>query len=103
MITNLDELDGKTVAIYSPGHRTAISSKPNGDWYLKAQNATVTDGKVVNFTEDFVWTAKKNADGTFSFYAYGDESRSITVWPSGNYAELSLNVATYPDNTLVAT
>ena len=24
----------------------------------------------------------------YSFYAYGDESRSITVWPSGNYAEL---------------
>ncbi len=103
LVTDLNELDGKTVAIYSPGHMTAISSKPNGDWYLKANACTVENNKVLNFTEDFVWTAKKNDDGTYSFYAYGDESRSITVWPSGKYAELSLNVATYPDNTWTLT
>ena len=103
LVTDLNELDGKTVAIYSPGHMTAISSKPNGDWYLKANTCTVENNKVQNFTADFVWTAKKNDDGTYSFYAYGDESRSITVWPSGNYAELSLNVATYPDNTWTLT
>ena len=103
LVTDLNELDGKTVAIYSPGHMTAISSKPNGDWYLKANTCTVENNKVQNFTADFVWTAKKNDDGTYSFYAYGDESRSITVWPSGKYAELSLNVATYPDNTWTLT
>ncbi len=104
LVTSLDQLtDGATVAIYSPGHKTAISTKPNGDWYLKANQATVENGKVVNFTEDFVWTVKKNADGTYSFYANGDESRSITVWKSDTYAELSLNVATYPDNTWTLT
>ena len=104
LIPDLSKLeDGMNVAIYSPGHKTAISSKPNGDWYLKANSATVNDGKVVNFTEDFIWTVKKNANGTYSFYAYGDDNRSITVWPSGNYAELSLNVAQYPDNTWTLT
>ena len=104
LVTDLADLtDGATVAIYSPGHKTAVSSKPNGDWYLKAKDATVSDGKVVNFTEDFVWTVKVNENGTYSFYAYGDESRSITVWPSGKYAELSLNVAKYPDNTWTLT
>ncbi|MBQ1675213.1 MAG: CehA/McbA family metallohydrolase, partial [Oscillospiraceae bacterium] len=104
LVTSLDQLtDGTTVAIYSPGHKTAISTKPNGDWYLKANQATIENGKVVNFTEDFVWTVKKNADGTYSFYANGDESRSITVWKSDTYAELSLNVATYPDNTWTLT
>ncbi len=104
LVTDLSQLkDGATVAIYSPGHKTAISSKPNGDWYLKANAATVEDGKVVNFTDDFVWSVKVNDNGTYSFYAYGDDTRSITVWPSGNYAELSLNVATYPDNTWTLT
>ena len=104
LITSLDQLtDGATVAIYSPGHMTAISTKPNGDWYLKANAATVENGKVVNFTADFVWKVKKNDDGTFSFYANDDETHSITVWPSGTYAELSLNVGTYPDNTWTLT
>ena len=103
LITSLDQLDGKTVAIYSPGHKTAISTKPNGDWYLKANTATIENGKVVNFTSDFVWQARKNADGTFSFIANDDESHSITVWASGTYAELSLNTATYPDNTWTLT
>ena len=106
LITSLADLkDGSTVAIYSPGHKTAISSKPNGDWYLKANAATVNkDGKVENFTEDMIWTVKVNADSnTYSFYAYGDESRSITVWPSGNYAELSVDVGKYPDNTWTLT
>ena len=104
LVTSLDQLtEGATVAIYSPGHKTAISSKPNGDWYLKANDATIENGKVVNFTDDFVWTVKRNDNGTYSFYAYGDETRSITVWPSGNYAELSLNVGTYPENTWTLT
>ena len=99
-ITDLSELtDGLTVAIYSPSHKTSVSSKPNGDWYLKANPATVENGKVQNFTQEDIWTVKLNENGTYSFYAYGDETRSITVWPSGSYAELSLNVATYPDNT----
>ena len=91
LVTNLDDMVGKTVAIYSPGHQTAISSKPNGDWYLKAQNATVTDGKVVNFTSDFVWTVTKNDDGTYSFVSYDDPTKIIGVWPSGNYAEVTVN------------
>ena len=99
-ITDLSELtDGLTVAIYSPSHKTSVSAKPNGDWYLKANPATVENGKVQNFTQEDIWTVKLNENGTYSFYAYGDETRSITVWPSGSYAELSLNVATYPDNT----
>ena len=98
LITSLDQLeDGTTVAIYSPSHKTAISSKPNGDWYLKAEPVTITDGKVDTFTDYFVWTVKKNDDGTFSFVAYNDESHSITVWPSGNYAELSVDTAKYVD------
>ena len=104
LVTDLSQLkSGTTVSIYSPGHKTAISTKPNGDWYLKADKATVENGKVTNFTQDFVWTVRENADGTYSFYAYGDETRSMTVWPSGNYAELSLNVDKYPDNTWTLT
>ena len=100
LVTDLSQLtDGATVAIYSPGHKTAISTKPNGDWYLRANDATIEEGKVANFTADFVWKVKVNDDGTYSFIANDDETHSITVWPSGNYAELSLNVATYPDNT----
>ena len=91
LVTNLDDMVGKTVAIYSPGHKTAISSKPNGDWYLKAQNATVENGKVVNFTSDFVWTVTKNDDGTYSFVSYDDPTKIIGVWPSGNYAEVTVN------------
>ncbi len=99
LVTDLSQLtDGVTVSIYSPSHKTAVSSKPNGDWYLKAKEAVIADGKLTNFTEDYVWTIKVNDDGTYSFYAYGDETRSITTWPSGNYAELSLNAGTYPDN-----
>ena len=98
-ITDLSKLeDGQTIAIYSPGHRTAVSTKPNGDWYLKANPATVEEGKVKNFTADFVWKVAKNDDGTYSFYANDDESHSITVWKSDTYAELSLNVGKYPDN-----
>ncbi len=99
LVTDLSALtDGATVAIYSPGHKTAISSKPNGDWYLKAKDATLENGKVKNFTEDFVWTVRVNVDGTYSFYAYGDDTSSITVWKSDTYAELSLNVGKYPNN-----
>ena len=104
LVTDLSQLtEGATVAIYSPGHKTAISSIINGDWYLRAKAATVENGKVVNFTDDFVWSVKANDNGTYSFYAYGDDTRSITVWPSDTYAELSLNVATYPDNTWTLT
>jgi len=108
LITDLDQLDGKTVAIYSPGHKTAISTRVSGDWYLRANTATVENGKVVNFTADFVWKIKKNEDGTFSFFANDDETHSISVWPSegkdGNfYAELSLHTETYPDNTWTLT
>ena len=91
LVTNLDEMVGKTVAIYSPGHKTAVSSKPNGDWYLKAQNATIENGKVVNFTSDFVWTVSKNDDGTYSFVSNDDPTKIIGVWPSGNYAEVTVN------------
>ncbi|MDO4413488.1 MAG: S-layer homology domain-containing protein [Erysipelotrichaceae bacterium] len=100
LVTDLSQLEeGTEVVIYSPGHKTAISSKPNGDWYLKAVDTSVKDNVVEKFTEDLVWTVKKNEDGTYSFYAYNDETRSITVWPSGTYAELSVNVGKYPDNT----
>ena len=104
LVQDLSELtDGKEVVIYSPGHKTAISSKPNGDWYLKAVNTRIANNKVALFTEDLVWTVKVNEDGTYSFYAYGDETRSITVWPSGTYAELSVDVGKYPDNTWTLT
>ena len=98
LVTNLNQLkDGTTVAIYSPGHKTAISTKPNGDWYLKANAAIVENGKVVNFTSDFVWVIKKNADGTFTFVSNDDNTKSILVWPSGNYAELTVNAENYSD------
>ena len=93
LVTSLDQLtEGATVAIYSPGHKTAISSKPNGDWYLKAKGATVSEeGKVVNFTSDLVWKVKVNSDGSYSFYSNDDETKCISVWPSQTYAELTVN------------
>ncbi|MBR1758824.1 MAG: CehA/McbA family metallohydrolase [Lachnospiraceae bacterium] len=103
LVTSLDQLDGSDVVIYSQSHMTAVSSKPNGDWYLKADSATVENGKVTEFLKDWVWTVTKNADGTYSFKNAFDETRSITVWPSGNYAELSVDAAKYPDNTWTLT
>ena len=99
LITDLSKLeDGQTVAIYNATHKTAVSSKPNGDWYLKAKHAVIEEGKVKDFTADYVWVVRKNDDGTYSFYAGDDDTKSITVWKSDTYAELSLNVAKYPDN-----
>ncbi len=103
LITNLSQLeDGVTVAIYNQKHFTAISNKPNGDWYLKANPVTVLNSQVTQFTEDCAWTVKKNSDGTYTFYAYGDENRSIAVWPStvgeNTFAEVTVDSVTYPDN-----
>ena len=101
--------DGMTVAIYSPSHGTAISNKPNGDsskdkdWYLKAVPATVDNGSLVNFTEDLIWTVKANEDGSYSFIAYGDETRGIAVWASGNYAELSVDIVKRADKNWTVT
>ncbi|MBQ2509899.1 MAG: Ig-like domain-containing protein, partial [Erysipelotrichaceae bacterium] len=93
LITSLEDLDGATVAIYSPGHKTAASSKPNGDWYLKAQNATVIDNKMYNYTKDMVWDVKYE-DGFYHFYAAYPEDEDhteIAVWQSGDYMELTVN------------
>ncbi len=113
LVTDLNQLeDGTTVAIYSPGHKTAISTRPNGDWYLKANAAYLEGGKVVNFTSDFVWKIRKNADGTYTFVSNDDENNSIAVWRSdttdanGNpksYAELTVDSTTYPENKWVLT
>ena len=103
LVTSLDQLtDGATVAIYNQKHMTAISNMPNGDWYLKANPVVMQNGKITQFTEDNVWTVKKNDDGTYTFYAYGDENRSIAVWSSTvgekTYAEMTVDSVTYPDN-----
>ena len=103
LVTSLDQLtDGTTVAIYNQKHMTAISNKPNGDWYLKANPVVMQNGKITQFTEDNVWTVKKNDDGTYTFNAYGDENRSIAVWSStvgeNTYAEMTVDSVTYPDN-----
>ena len=108
LVTSLDQLtDGTTVAIYNQKHMTAISNKPNGDWYLKANPVVMQNGKITQFTEDNVWTVKKNDDGTYTFYAYGDENRSIAVWSStvgeNTYAEMTVDSVTYPDDTWTLT
>ena len=108
LVTSLDQLtDGATVAIYNQKHMTAISNKPNGDWYLKANPVVMQNGKITQFTEDNVWTVKKNDDGTYTFYAYGDENRSIAVWSStvgeNTYAEMTVDSVTYPDDTWTLT
>ncbi len=107
LVTSLDQLtDGVTVAIYSPGHKTAISTRPNGDWYLKANEATIENGKVVNFTSDYVWQVQKNANGTYTFVSNDDNTKSITVWPSDTYAEVTVNYEKYTetgDNTWTLT
>ena len=104
LVTSLSQLtDGATVAIYSPTHKTAISSKANGDWYLKANPAIVEDGKVKDFTSDFVWKVKVNDNGTYSFYSNDKEGDSISVWPSvvngKTYAELTVNT-NYDEQTV---
>ena len=100
MITDLSQLtDGATVAIYSPSHQTAVSSKPNGDWYLKANSTTIENGKVASLTSDMVWKVKVNEDGTYKFISNDNPENSIAVWPSGNYAELTVNT-TYNDQTV---
>ena len=98
LITSLEDLtDGQYVAIYSPGRKTAVSSVANGDWYLKAKSANITsEGKLEPFTSDYIWKVKVNTDGTYSFYSYDNEADSITAWPSGKWAELTVNTD-YPD------
>ena len=84
LVTSLDQLNDAYVAIYSPGHGTAMSSAPNGDWYLKAQNATIKDNKVINYTKDMVWHVVAE-NGWYRFEAAypGDPNYTeLAVWPS---------------------
>ena len=86
LVTSLDQLaDGATVLIYSPTHKTAASSVPNGDWYIKAEGP-ITD----SFTAPLVWTVTKNADGS---YRFANGENILSAWPSGNYVELTVNAA----------
>ena len=100
LVTSLTQLtNGTTVAIYSPGHKTAISTKENGDWYLKANPCTIDEnGKVAQFTSDFVWKVQVNDNGTYTFVSNNNEAHSITVWPSDKYAELTVDYASYSTN-----
>ena len=92
LVTDRSQLtDGATVLIYSPTHKTAASSVPNGDWYLKAVGP-VTD----SFTAPLVWTVSVNEDGTYSF-SNGDNV--LSAWLSGNYVELTVN-PNYNDETV---
>nr|MBQ6242204.1 hypothetical protein [Lachnospiraceae bacterium] len=103
LVTSLSQMtEGAKVLIYSPTHGTAVSSKPNGDWYLKAQAASLQDGAPVNFTKDLIWTV--HVDGSvYSFSADydgdGTDECVISVWPSGTYAELTVNPE-YNDETV---
>ena len=100
VVTDLSQMkDGDLVAIYSPSHKTAVSSKPNGDWYLKANNTVIEGGKIANLTADMIWTVKINEDGSYKFLSNNDPENSIAVWPSGTYAELTVNT-TYNDQTV---
>ncbi len=84
LVTDLSQLtDGATVLIYSPTHKTAASSVPNGDWYIKAVGP-VTD----SFTAPLVWTVTVNEDGTYKF-ANGDNV--LSAWLKDNYVELTVN------------
>ena len=84
LVTDLSQLtNGATVLIYSPTHKTAASSVPNGDWYIKAVGP-VTD----SFTAPLVWTVTVNEDGTYKF-ANGENV--LSAWLSGNYVELTVN------------
>ncbi|MCR5067091.1 MAG: S-layer homology domain-containing protein [Erysipelotrichaceae bacterium] len=111
LVTSLDQLDDAYVAIYSPGHGTAISTRANGDWYLKAWNATIQDNKVINYTKDMVWHVV-NENGKYRFEAVypSDEAHTaMAVWPSeiftnaetgkqSQYMELTTN-PNYDENT----
>ena len=84
LVTSLDQLtDGSTVLIYSPTHKTAASSVPNGDWYIKAVGP-VTD----TFTAPLVWTVTRNEDGSFRF---SNGENVLSAWPKDNYVELTVN------------
>ena len=86
LVTSLDQLaDGATVLIYSPTHKTAASSVPNGDWYIKAEGP-ITD----SFTAPLVWTVTRNSDGS---YRFANGENILSAWPSGNYVELTVNAA----------
>ena len=101
LIKDLSKLeDGAKVAIYSPSHKTAASTKPNGDWYLRARNATLDteEGKLKSYTTDIIWTVKKNENGTYSFISHDNPDNRIAIWKSGDYAELTVN-PNYNDDT----
>ena len=92
LVTSLNQLtSGTTVLIYSPTHKTAASSVPNGDWYLKAVGP-VTD----SFTAPLVWTVTVNEDGS---YRFSNGENILSAWPSGTYVELTVN-ANYDANTV---
>ena len=97
-IATLDELtDGATVLIYNVGHKTAASSSPNGDWYLKAVPTEIVDGKPKSFTADLVWTVHVK-DGVYTF---SNGENIMTCWLSESngkqYAEVSVDGTKYPD------
>ena len=97
-IATLDELkDGATVLIYNVGHKTAASSSPNGDWYLKAVSTEIVDGKPKSFTADLVWTVGVK-DGVYTF---SNGENVMTCWLSESngkqYAEVSVDGKKYPD------
>ena len=64
IVTSLS--DGDTVVVFNPANMKALSTEYS-DYYNKATDVTLADGKLSGYTKADIWTVGVNADGTYTF------------------------------------
>ncbi len=89
--------DGDVVVIYNPGRERAVQNGNYKDWYMLAAEVTFQDDLIQDPTEDMLWTVHVDEEG---YYSFTNGENAITMWKSGNYAELTNNAAIEGGDTL---
>ncbi|MBQ1677949.1 MAG: 5'-nucleotidase C-terminal domain-containing protein, partial [Oscillospiraceae bacterium] len=85
--------DGDVVVIYNPGHQRAVKNGNYRDWYMLAGEVTFNTDMpeaIQDPAAELLWTVHVDEDGNYSFT---NGENAITMWKSGNYAELTNNAA----------
>lgn len=78
--------DGLQVVLYNPGHGMAIANENDNDWYLIPQPVTPTGDRIDNPDDAIVYTVKKNANGTWSFWQGED---TIAAYANATFADMT--------------
>ncbi len=78
--------DGLQVVLYNPGHGMAIANENDNDWYLIPQPVT-PEGNIIHNPDDaIVYTVKKNANGTWSFWQGED---TVAAYANATFADMT--------------